>query len=216
MRGRYEVHEGIVVGRKAWPDGSVHLRLVTPEGGLEAKVRQGVRANARGARASLFHHIRFQTYRKGGGVPSLTEVELVGRLFGLEEPQRFLQASFLGELAYRVASPDVAPQAYPLLVSGLRGIAKHANPQVPLVWAGWRMVRAAGLAPRLEAGRRLGGVRGVVLGAEEVEALGAILQRPGKEAAALLEAGKAVEPLYQALRAYAQETVGPLLSLQAL
>lgn len=218
--GSYFVHEGIVVGRKAELDGTLFLRFVTPGGSLEAKARKGTRANARSARLSLFHHVRFQVYGKGGGTPSLTEVELVGKLFGLEEPRRFLMASFLGELAYRLASPEAAPQVYPLLASGLRGVAKHPDPEVPFLWAGWRILKGAGLAPRLEGeGERLrGGVlgrSGVFLGREGVERLRAVLRLPGKEAVALLEEGDRT-PLWEALLAHAEEVAGPLKSLPAL
>lgn len=212
----YAKGEGIIVGRRPDLDGNLLVRFVTPEGSLEAKARKGVRPTGRSGRLSLFHHVRFQVYAKGQGLPTLTEVELVGRLFGLEEPKRFFLASFLGELAYRLASPDVAPRIYPLLVSGLRGIAKHPDPRIPLVWAGWRAVRAGGLAPSLSgpgerlAGGRLGG-QGVYLGPEGVEALKGVLALPGKEAVELLEKeGEAVGRLLDALRFHVKETLGDL------
>lgn len=97
-------------------------------------VRKGQRPTGRTGRLSLFHHVRFQLYAKGEGLPTLTQAELLGRLHGLEAPRRFLLAAFLAELAYRLASPEAAPRIYPLLVSGLRGIAKHEDPSFP--WSG--------------------------------------------------------------------------------
>ncbi len=137
-----------MVGRKGLPTGDILLRLVTPKGSLEALLRQGARPTGRTGRLSLFHHVRFQLYAKGD-LPTLTQAELVGRLEGLEEPRRFLLAGWLSELAYRLASPEAGPRVFPLLVSGLRGLAKHPEPLLPLVWAGWRLVAAGGLAPDL-------------------------------------------------------------------
>ncbi|MCH1927144.1 hypothetical protein L6232_20225, partial [Shewanella sp. C31] len=179
--------------------------------------------SGRSGRLSLFHHVRFEVSAKEGkaeGLPTLTQVELLGRLHGLEEPRRFLLASFLAELAYRLASPEAAPRLYPVFVSGLRGIAKWENPLLPLVWAGWRVVKAGGLAPSLLGqglhlqGGRLGG-EGVYLGEKGVEALRAILHLPGGEALPYLEAAP-LDRLVLALKAHAEETVGPLRTASAL
>ena len=211
---RYRREEGIVVGRKPLPQGDLLLRFLTPQGPLEAIARKGQRPTGRSGRLSLFHHVRFQLYAKEEGLPTLTQVELLAKLFGLEEPRRFLYASFLAELAYRLASPEAAPRVYPLFASGLRGIAKHENPLLPLVWAGWRVVKAGGLAPNL-AGPGLylreGGLgeAGVYLGREGVEALRALLHLPGKEALAHLEKAP-LGRLLLALKAHAEEHLGPL------
>ncbi|AEV16130.1 MAG: recombination protein O N-terminal domain-containing protein [Thermus sp.] len=217
---RYRLEEGLVVGRKALPQGDLLLRFVTPKGSLEALAKKGLRPTGRSGRLSLFHHVRFQVYAKGEGLPTLTQAELVGRLHGLEEPRRFLLASFLAELAYRLASPEAAPRLYPVLVSGLRGIAKHPEPLLPLVWAGWRVVKAGGLAPSLLGpglhlqGGRLG-EEGVYLGEKGVEALRAILHLPGGEALAYLEEAP-LERLFLALKGHAEEALGPLRSALAL
>ncbi len=211
---RYRLLEGVVVGRKALPPGDLLLRLVTPEGSLEALARRGQRPTGRTGRLALFHQVRFQVYGKGEGLPILTQAELLARFPGLEAPRRFFLAGFLAELAFLLASPEAAPKVYPLLLSGLRGIARHEEPLLPLVWAGWRLLGAGGLAPDLRGpGTRLkGGVlgeEGVELGTLGREALRAILQRPGKEALTLLEKAP-LERLYQALKAHAGETLGPL------
>ena len=209
-----------MVGRKAQPQGDLLLRFLTPRGSLEAVARKGQRPTGRSGRLSLFHHVRFQVYAKEEGLPTLTQAELLGRLHGLEEPKRFLLASFLAELAYRLASPEAAPRSYPVFVSGLRGIAKHEDPLLPLVWAGWRVVRAGGLAPSLLGpGLRLAGGRlgeeGVYLGEKGVEALRAALHLPGGEALPYLEEAP-LDRLLLALKAHAEEHLGPLRSAKAI
>jgi len=209
-----------VVGRKAQPQGDLLLRFLTPRGSLEAVARKGQRPTGRSGRLSLFHHVRFQVYAKEEGLPTLTQAELLGRLHGLEEPKRFLLASFLAELAYRLASPEAAPRISPVFVSGLRGIAKHEDPLLPLVWAGWRVVRAGGLAPSLLGpGLRLAGGRlgeeGVYLGEKGVEALRAALHLPGGEALPYLEEAP-LDRLLLALKAHAEEHLGPLRSAKAI
>jgi DNA repair protein RecO (recombination protein O) len=217
---RYRLEEGIVVGRRALPQGDLLLRLLTPRGSLEAVARKGLRPTGRTGRLSLFHHVRIQIYAKAEGLPTLTQAELVGRLHGLEEPRRFLMASFLAELAYRLASPEAAPRIFPIFVSGLRGIAKHPNPLLPLVWAGWRVVKAGGLAPsllgpglHLQEGRL--GEEGVYLGEKGVEALRAVLHLPGGEALPYLEEAP-LERLFLALKSHAEEAIGPLRTALAL
>ncbi|GAA6730296.1 recombination protein O N-terminal domain-containing protein [Thermus brockianus] len=213
---RYRLEEGVVVGRKALPQGDLLLRFVTPRGSLEAIAKKGLRPTGRSGRLSLFHHVRFQVYAKKEGLPTLTQAELLGKLFGLEAPQRYLYACFLAELAYRLASPEVAPKLFPIFVSGLRGIAKHQNPLLPLVWAGWRVVKAGGLAPNLmgpglflKEGRLAD--EGVYLGEKGVEALRAILHLPGGEALPYLEDAP-LERLLLALKRHGEEALGPLQS----
>lgn len=203
-----------MVGRKALPQGDLLLHFLTPKGSLEAMARKGLRPTGRSGRLSLFHHVRFQLYMKGEGLPTLTQAELLGRLHGLEEPQRFLLASFLAELSYRLASPEAAFRIYPVFISGLRGIAKHPRPLLPLVWAGWRVVKAGGLAPNLmgpglhlKEGRL--GNDGVYLGEKGVEALRATLHLPGGEALPYLEEAP-LDRLFLALKTHAEEALGPL------
>ncbi|WP_105317840.1 DNA repair protein RecO [Thermus tenuipuniceus] len=217
---RYRLEEGIVVGRKALLQGDLLLRFLTPKGSLEAVARKGVRPSGRSGRLSLFHHVRFQLYTKGEGLPTLTQAELLGRLHGLEEPRRFLLASFLAELSYRLASPEAAPRIYPVFISGLRGIAKHPKPLLPLVWAGWRVVKAGGLGPNLlgpglylKAGRLE--EEGIYLGERGVKALRAILHLPGSEALPYLEDAP-LGGLFLALKHHAEEALGPLKATPAL
>ncbi len=78
---------------------------------------------------------------------------------------RFPYASYLAELAFRIASPEVAGKIWPLLISGLKGIAKHPHPRIA--------VKAARLAPNLE-GRGL-----YLLDGERVERGGVYLELEG-------------------------------------
>ncbi|GIW25182.1 DNA repair protein RecO [Meiothermus sp.] len=220
---RYRLSEGLVVGRKPLPAGDVILSFVGPEGAAQAIARKALRPTGRSGRLSLFHHLKYQVYQKpGGDLPTLTQVELVGRLEGLEAPGRFPYASYLAELAFRLASPEVAGRIWPLLTSGLKGIAKHQSPRIALLWAGWRVLKAAGLAPNLggEGFNLIDGDRvergGVYLGPEGLEALAAILGLPGSEAIAALEAGAPLDRLQQALLAHVRYTVGELGSAQLL
>jgi len=218
---RYRVSEGLVVGRKVLPAGDVILSFVGPEGAAQAVARKAQRPTGRSGRLSLFHHLRYQVYQKpGNDLPTLTQVELVGRLEGLEAPGRFPYASYLAELAFRLASPEAAPRIWPLLVSGLRGIAKHQNPRLVTVWAGWRILKGAGLAPNLggEGMSLLDGhrtERGVYLGLEGIEALASVLHLPGTEAIEALHKAP-LDRLLQALMAHTRYTVGDLGSLALL
>lgn len=220
---RYRLSEGLVVGRKPLPAGDVILSFVGPEGTAQAIARKALRPTGRSGRLSLFHHLRYQVYQKpGSDLPTLTQVELVGRLEGLEAPGRFPYASYLAELAFRIASPEVAGKIWPLLTSGLKGIAKHPHPRMALLWAGWRVLKAAGLAPNLGGAGPclLDGERvergGVYLGPEGIQALAAVLRLPGSEAIALLEAGAPLDRLQQALLAHVRYAVGELGSAQLL
>ncbi len=220
---RYRLSEGLVVGRRPLPAGDVILSFVGPEGAAQAIARKALRPTGRSGRLSLFHHLKYQVYQKpGNDLPTLTQVELVGRLEGLEAPDRFPSASFLAELAFRIASPEVAGKIWPLLTSGLKGVAKHPNPRIALLWAGWRVLKAAGLAPNLgrEALYLLDGDRvergGVYLGLDGLEALAAILHLPGSEAIAVLEEGAALDRLQRALLAHVRYAVGDLGSARLL
>lgn len=214
---RYRLEEGIVVGRKPLTSGDVLIRFLTPKGSATAIAKKGQRPTSRTGKLSLFHHVQFQVYQRDAeSLPIVTQVELVGRLIGLEDPRRYLMASYLAELAYALASPETAPYLFPIFVSGLRGIAKHPTPLTPLVWAGWRMVKTAGIAPNLQGeglylkeGRL--GKKGVFLGAEGIEALKAILTLPGKEALNHIE-NAPLDRLLSALKFHVEEQVGHLKS----
>ncbi len=225
---RYRTHEGVIVGRRPLPGGDVLLRFVGPEGAMDAVARKAQRPGGRSGRLMLFHHVRFQAYHKPDrDLATLTQAELVGRLERLSEPGRYAAAAYLGELAYRLAAPEVAPALWPVFTSGLRGVARHEAPALPLVWAGWRMLAAGGLEPGLEsrcghppARLELEGALACAacarspalpLGEEGAEVLKALLRRPGREAMARLETA-VWRPLLAALLGYVAYQLEPLRS----
>jgi len=229
---RYRTHEGVIVGRKLLPGGDVILRLLGPEGSADVVARKAQRPSGRSGRLMLFHHIRYQAYHKPDReLATLTQAELVGRLERLSQPRRYPAAAYLAELAYRLAEPEVAQPVWNVFTSGLRGVASHDEPAVPLVWSGWRLVAAAGLAPRLVS--RCGHppryleLEGnlacatcaldpaVPLGPGGAELLAAVLRRPGKEAVTSLEAAD-WRPLLRALIRYVAYQLEPLLSESAV
>ena len=82
------------------------------------------------------------------------------------------------------------------------------------------MAKAGGIGPSLEGeGLRLKGGRlgeeGVYLGREGVEALKATLRLPGAQALPHLE-GAPLNRLFLALKAHAEEALGPLRSAEAI
>jgi len=180
----------------------------------------------------LFHHVRFQIYQKPDrDLATLTQAELVGRLEQLSDPERYPAAAYLGELAYRLAAPEVAPALWPVFTSGLRGVSRHEHPEVPLVWSGWRMLAAGGLEPaaesrcghppsRLELTGSLACSRcarspSLALGNRGGNLLTAVLRGPGKEAIALLEKHGARE-LLAVLLGYVAYQLEPLRSERAV
>ncbi len=229
---RYRTHEGVIVGRRPLPGGDVLLRFVGPEGALDAVARKAQRPGGRSGRLMLFHHVRFQAYHKPDReLATLTQAELVGRLERLSEPGRYAAAAYLGELAYRLAAPEVAPALWPVFTSGLRGVARHDQPALPLVWAGWRMLAAGGLEPglasrcghppaRLELEGALACAAcakspSLPLGEGGAELLTVLLRRPGREAMARLEAAP-WRPLLAALLGYVAYQLEPLRSEAAV
>lgn len=182
-------------------------------------VRKGQRPTGRTGRLSLFHHVRFQLYAKGEGLPTLTQAELLGRLHGLEAPRRFLLAAFLAELAYRLASPRPPPGSTPFW-SRASGDRQARGPPPSPGLGGLAGGQGGGIGPNLEGeGLRLKrgrlGEEGVYLGREGVEALKATLRLPGAQALPHLE-GAPLNRLFLALKAHAEEALGPLRSAEAI
>ncbi|WP_457637519.1 DNA repair protein RecO [Oceanithermus sp.] len=229
---RYRTHEGVIVGRKLLPGGDVILRLVGPEGSTDVVARKAQRPGGRSGRLMLFHHISYQAYHKPErDLATLTQAELVGRLEGLSQPQRYPAAAYLAELAYRLAAPEVARPIWAIFTSGLRGIASHEEPGVPLVWSGWRLVAAAGLAPRLVsrcghppsylelegslACAACATSPAVSLGPGGTDLLAAIIRQPGKKAIVEIEKGR-WSLLLIALIRYVAYQLEPLKSEAAL
>lgn len=232
VASRYRLAEGVVVGRRAQASGELILALIGPGGAFRAVARGGEQPKGRSSRLGLFNHVKFQVYQKNEQMlPLITQVELIGSLAGLQQPRRFGAAGFLGELAFKLASPEAGAKVWPLLVSGLRGISQVAEPLVPLVWAGFRILAAGGLAPRLES--RCGHPAQVLLASGEASctqcarglcwllpeeagvALAGVLALPGKEAVAGLSPELALS-LWPVLLGYAQAQLGRLNSAEVL
>ncbi len=230
---RYRTHEGIIVGRKLLPGGDVILKTVGPGGAMDFVARKAQRPSGRSGRLMLFHHVRFQAYHKPEReLATLTQAEMVGRLEQLSEPTRYPAAACLGELAYLLASPETAEEVWILLGSGLRGVAGSDNPLIPLVWSGWRMLKAAGLAPSphsrcghqadtLELSGSLAcsscssGMR-LPIGTKAASALARILTQPGSRAIEALQQGGVSEALLEGLLRYSAYQVEPLRSEKSL
>ncbi len=213
----------MVVGRRSLPSGDVLLKLLTPEGPVEAMAKSAQRPGGRSGRLGLFFRLRFQVYRRPGAeLATLTQVVLE-EVLAPSEPLRFASAGFLAELAWQSLSPEVAARGYPVFVSGLRGIAQAGDPRLPLVWAGFRLLALAGYAPAgsglylVPEGRFAGEPEtgAVFLGERGAAALRAVLRRPGKEAARELEAAP-LDRLLEALLRYAEHQLGGMRSARAL
>lgn len=223
MPDRYRSYQGVVVGRRALPSGDVLLKLLTPEGPVEAMAKSAQRPGGRSGRLGLFYRLRFQVYRRPGSeLATLTQVALEETL-APSEPFRFAAAGFLAELAWKSLSPEVAARGYPIFVSGLRGIAQAEDPRLPLVWAGFRLLALAGYAPGGSGpylspeGRFVGGGGGgaVFLGQRGATALQAVLRRPGREATRALESAP-LDRLLEAILRYAEHQLEGLRAARAL
>ena len=223
MPGRYATEEGVILARRLVPSGDAILEILTPRGPISARAKSAQRPGGRSGRLGLFHRVRFQRYeRPDRELATLTQVELEEAL-GSSSPTRFAAQGFLAELALKTLSPEIARAGYPLLVSGLRGVARAEDPRVPLVWAGFRLLALAGHAPRgagpyLEPAGELAkdpSPGAVYLGPEGAAALRAILTKPGKEAVAAL--GEApLDRLQEALLRYAEAQLEGMRSARAL
>lgn len=232
MASRYRLAEGAVVGRRVQASGDLVLSLVGPKGAFRAVAPAGDRPKGRSSRLGLFHHVKFQIYQKTDQMlPVITQVELIGSLADLNQPSRFAKAGFLGELAFKLASPEAGTKIWPLLVSGLRGVNQSPEPKVALVWSGFRILAAGGLGPQLasscghhaQALLASGGASCLGCAREPYwpisapvwAALAGILNLPGKEAVAGLspEMARALLPV---LLGYAQAQLGRLNSAQLL
>ncbi len=223
MVDRYRTHEGVVVGRRILPSGDVVLRFLTGEGPLEGVARGAQRPGGRSGRLSLFFRLRFQTYRRPGAeLLTVTQVTFI-EAYPLTQPRRFAAASFLSELGWRTLSPEVAAKGYPIFLSGLKGVAGAGDVRVPLVWAGFRLLKLAGYGPQgagnyLSLDGSLGpepGQGAVFLGEDGGAALYAVLNRSGKAAVSQLEKAP-LDRLTEALIRYSEAQLGPFRTQGAL
>ncbi len=150
---RYRTRSGIVLRRKATPTGDVVLSLLTPEGKLRGVARAGAK-NGLAAKVNLFHHLTVQVYlRPGNDMALLSEIILEGALERLTQPEVYPYAHWLAELADKMYQEDdhVGQAGFELVSGGLRGLARHEDPnRVALVMA-WKLLGAHGLYPRVSS-----------------------------------------------------------------
>ncbi len=150
---RYRTRSGIVLRRKATPTGDVVLSLLTPEGKLRGVARAGAK-NGLAAKVNLFHHLTVQIYqRPGNDMALLSEIILEGALERLTQPEVYPYAHWLAELADKMYQEDdhVGQAGFELVSGGLRGLARHEDPnRVALVMA-WKLLGAHGLYPRVSS-----------------------------------------------------------------
>lgn len=150
---RYQTKSGIVLRRKVTPTGDVVLSLLTPEGKLRGVARAGAK-NGLAAKVNLFHHLTVQVYqRPGNDLALLSEIILEGALERLSLPEVYPYAHWLAELADKLYQEDdfVGQAGFELVSGGLRGLARHEDPnRVALVMA-WKMLGLHGLFPRVSS-----------------------------------------------------------------
>ena len=150
---RYRTRSGIVLRRKTTPIGDVVLWLLTPEGKLRGVARAGAK-NGLAAKVNLFHHLTVQVYqRPGNDMATLSEIILEGALERLTQPEVYPYAHWLAELADKLYAEDdhVGQAGFELVSGGLRGLARHTDPnRVALVMA-WKLLGAHGLYPRVSS-----------------------------------------------------------------
>ena len=220
---RYQTLEGVVLRRRALPSGDLVVGILTPEGPVEALARSAQRPGGRSGRIGLFYRVRFQVYRRPEReLATLTQVALEEALAS-QKPLRYAAQGFLGELAWRTVSPEIAGRGYPVLVSALRGVKEAEEPRVPLVWGGFRLLLHAGHAPtgagpylHLEGHLAPEPAPGAVfLGEEGAAALKAVLTQPGQKAIRRL-AEAPLDRLVEGLLRYAEAQLEGLLSVRAL
>jgi DNA repair protein RecO (recombination protein O) len=150
---RYRTRSGIVLRRKTTPVGDVVLSLLTPDGKLRGVARAGAK-NGLASKVNLFHHLTVQVYqRPGNELAILSEIILEGALERLALPEVYPYAHWLAELADKLYQEDdfVGQAGFELVSGGLRGVARHDDPnRVALVMA-WKMLGVHGLFPRVSS-----------------------------------------------------------------
>lgn len=239
MAQRYHLKEGIIIRRLELPSGDVVVTLMGEGGKWRGLARKGKLPGGNLGRLSLFHHVTLQHYAKNDEDLSLvTQVSLNGALGKLSQPGRYPFAHLLAELADKLTG-DVQPgepsgqSVYTYLAAGLRGLAQHEDPERVALAIAWKLLKQAGLSPRLqscahcgsaELGSRFdvaaGGMTcgrchsGLPLTGESLGLLERMVFGTVREA---LEDEKAdLEPLWRLLSRYLAYHVGPLNSLSGL
>ncbi|MFN3267541.1 MAG: DNA repair protein RecO [Deinococcales bacterium] len=150
---RYQTKSGIVLRRKVTPTGDVVLSLLTPEGKLRGVARAGAK-NGLAAKVNLFHHLTAQVYqRPNNDLALLSEIILEGALERLSLPEVYPYAHWLAELADKLYQEDdfVGQMGFELVSGGLRGLARHQDPNRVAMVMAWKILGLHGLFPRVSS-----------------------------------------------------------------
>lgn len=150
MRSRYHTSSGIVLRRRARPNGDALVTLLSPGGKWTALARAGRNSAGTAGRLSLFNDVTVQHYRRqADDLPLITQATLNGMLPRLAEPRLYGLAHVLAELVDELTvAVHYGEPLYEYLTSGLRGLCLHPDAEAVTIVYAWRMLRVAGLAPR--------------------------------------------------------------------
>jgi len=146
---RTSVTEGIVIRRLALPSGDVVATLLSEHGKWRGVARKGKLPGGNLGRLSLFHDVTVQFYRRhDDDLALLTQVRLNGALPNLSRPEVYPYAHVLAELADALTvDVHLGEKVYAYLASGLRGLNRHADPELVTLAYAWKLLGLAGLAP---------------------------------------------------------------------
>ena len=142
-----------MIRRLALPSGDVVATLLSEHGKWRGVARKGKLPGGNLGRLSLFHDVTVQFYRRReDDLALLTQVRLNGALPNLSRPDVYPYAHVLAELTDALTvDVHLGEKVHAYLASGLRGLNRHADPDlVALVYA-WKLLGLAGLAPATDA-----------------------------------------------------------------
>ena len=150
--------EGIVIRRTALPSGDVVATLMSEHGKWRGVARKGRLPGGNLGRLSLFHDVTVQYYRRNDDdLALLTQVRLNGALPNLSRPEVYPYAHILAELTDALTvDVHLGEKVYGYLASGLRGLNRHADPDLVALAYAWKLLGLAGLAPATRACQHCG------------------------------------------------------------
>jgi DNA repair protein RecO (recombination protein O) len=149
---RYSTTEGIVIRRQPLPSGDVIATILSEHIKWRGIARKGKLPGGNLGRLSLFHDVTVQSYRRREeDLAVLTQVQLNGALPNLSRPEVYPQAHLLAELADSLTVDiQLGERIYHYLASGLRGLNHSDDPvRIGIIFS-WRLLQAAGIAPRVK------------------------------------------------------------------
>ena len=152
MAHRYTTAGGIVIRRKPLPSGDVIATILSTNLKWRGIARKGKLPGGNLGRLSLFHDVIVQSYRRReDDLAILTQVQLNGALPNLSRPEIYPHAHQLAELADALTVDiQIGERIYYYLAGGLRGLNQSEDPaKIGLIFS-WRLLQAAGIAPRVQ------------------------------------------------------------------